>query len=192
MTQDHAVLLFGKHLIVTGYELAAPDERRIIDRHLDDAARIPATIVRRVIAAGLQGVFIGAGRVADLDSLADLAGYSEYDDVAGVYDRNRKCIVVGTRGVDPTDVPHDFWHEFGHAVGDLLLLNDHFRVGQMHSNPGIWMRLHPSLRGHYPGAPLGRRESFAESFRDRLLDRSRAVRIYGAEYVGWLDEELGV
>jgi hypothetical protein len=198
MQQDeearHAYLLseaerrFGGLLNVSGYATGSAHERAVIDAHLADAGLIPERLVARVVTAGLAGVFVGVGDVPDLDDMRFLRGTS-YEQVSAIYDRTRRYIVAGTYGDDALD-EHNLLHEFGHAAGDLLDLNEHLEVLKLHRDIDFWIRLPAFMRGFQPGDGRGRRELFAESIRDRILGRAAAVRDYGANYVAFLEEEL--
>ena len=118
------------------------------------------------LANGLDGIYVGAGGVPDLDDMGGLhgvqlpSGKATWDACAGAYG-DRK-IVVGTR---PSPTPDVMCHEVGHALDDL------------DSPPGKWQSDSPEFRRiydqcqpyiasdfHRQGGGLGRKEFFADSF----------------------------
>jgi hypothetical protein len=118
------------------------------------------------LAAGLDGIYVGAGGVPDLDDMAALhgvalpSGKATWDACAGAYG-DRK-IVVGTR---PSPTPDVMCHEVGHALDDL------------DSPPGKWQsdsaefrliydQCQPYIASdfHRQRGGLGRKEFFADSF----------------------------
>jgi hypothetical protein len=118
------------------------------------------------LAEGLDGIYVGAGGVPDLDDMGALhgialpSGKATWDACAGAYG-DRK-IVVGTR---PSPTPDVMCHEVGHALDDL------------DSPPGKWQSDSPEFKNiydqcqpyiasdfHRQRGGLGRKEFFADSF----------------------------
>jgi hypothetical protein len=118
------------------------------------------------LAAGLTGIYVGAGGVPDLDHMTELrgvplpAGRATWDACAGAYGERK--IVVGSR---PSPTPDVMCHEVGHALDDL------------DSPPGRWQsdlaefrliydQCQPYLASdfHRQRGGLGRKEFFADSF----------------------------
>jgi hypothetical protein len=118
------------------------------------------------LAEGLDGIYVGAGGVPDLDDMGGLhgvplpSGKATWDACAGAYG-DRK-IVVGTR---PSPTPDVMCHEVGHALDDL------------DSPPGKWQSDSPEFKNiydqcqpyiasdfHRQRGGLGRKEFFADSF----------------------------
>lgn len=194
---DAAIVRFGDLIHITGYETASIPERIAIDVHLHDLSLILVPVAHRTIEAGLGGIFIGPGSITELDDMEFLRSVqpvgwrpdTTYAQVSGVYDRRRKFIVVGTTGQSP-HAQHTMLHEFGHAVGDLLNLNDADIIGNHHGDARFWTQLPPYFRGSYPGDPRGQREMVAELFRDRILNERNMHRRWGTELVAWLEQEL--
>jgi hypothetical protein len=132
---------------------------------IDRLAEFPRQLQER-LAAGLDGIYVGAGGVPDLDDMAALhgvplpSGKATWDACAGAYG-NRK-IVVGTR---PSPTPDVMCHEVGHALDDL------------DSPPGKWQsdsaefrliydQCQPYIASdfHRQRGGLGRKEFFADAF----------------------------
>jgi len=132
---------------------------------IDRLAEFPRALQEK-LAAGLDGIYIGAGGVPDLDDMAALhgvplpSGKATWDACAGAYG-DRK-IVVGTR---PSPTPDVMCHEVGHALDDL------------DSPPGKWQSDSAEFRHiydqcqpfiasdfHRQRGGLGRKEFFADSF----------------------------
>ena len=132
---------------------------------IDRLAEFPRQLQEK-LAAGLDGIYVGAGGVPDLDDMAALHGVSlpsgkaTWDACAGAYG-DRK-IVVGTR---PSPTPDVMCHEVGHALDDL------------DSPPGKWQsdsaefrliydQCQPYIASdfHRQRGGLGRKEFFADSF----------------------------
>jgi hypothetical protein len=132
---------------------------------IDRLAEFPRQLQEK-LAAGLDGIYVGAGGVPDLDDMAALhgvplpSGKATWDACAGAYG-DRK-IVVGTR---PSPTPDVMCHEVGHALDDL------------DSPPGKWQSDSAEFRliydqcqpyfasdFHRQRGGLGRKEFFADSF----------------------------
>ncbi len=169
-----------------GYPVTADGRRncgpleRVLWRQWDAAATVPPPEVvsaidrlaefprqlQEKLAAGLDGIYVGAGGVPDLDDMAALhgvplpSGKATWDACAGAYG-DRK-IVVGTR---PSPTPDVMCHEVGHALDDL------------DSPPGKWQsdsaefrliydQCQPYIASdfHRQRGGLGRKEFFADAF----------------------------
>jgi hypothetical protein len=132
---------------------------------VDRLAEFPRALQEK-LAAGLDGIFVGAGGVPDLDHMAALhgvqlpSGKATWDACAGAYGDHK--IVVGTR---PSPTPDVLCHEVGHALDDL------------DSPPGKWQsdsaefrliydQCQPYIASdfHRQRGGLGRKEFFADSF----------------------------
>jgi hypothetical protein len=132
---------------------------------IERLAEFPRALQEK-LADGLDGIYVGAGGVPDLDDMGGLhgvqlpSGKATWDACAGAYG-DRK-IVVGTR---PSPTPDVMCHEVGHALDDL------------DSPPGKWQSDSPEFRRiydqcqpyiasdfHRQGGGLGRKEFFADSF----------------------------
>ncbi len=132
---------------------------------IDRLAELPRQLQEK-LAAGLDGIYVGAGGVPDLDDMTALhgvplpSGKATWDACAGAYG-DRK-IVVGTR---PSPTPDVMCHEVGHALDDL------------DSPPGKWQsdsaefrliydQCQPYIASdfHRQRGGLGRKEFFADSF----------------------------
>jgi hypothetical protein len=143
---------------------AAPPPPQVVSA-IDRLAEFPRQLQEK-LAAGLDGIYVGAGGVPDLDDMAALhgvplpSGKATWDACAGAYG-DRK-IVVGTR---PSPTPDVMCHEVGHALDDL------------DSPPGKWQsdsaefRLiydqcqpHIASDFHRQRGGLGRKEFFADAF----------------------------
>ena len=132
---------------------------------IDRLAGFPQALQAK-LAEGLDGIYVGAGGVPDLDDMGGLhgvqlpSGKATWDACAGAYG-DRK-IVVGTR---PSPTPDVMCHEVGHALDDL------------DSPPGKWQSDSPEFKNiydqcqpyiasdfHRQRGGLGRKEFFADSF----------------------------
>jgi hypothetical protein len=132
---------------------------------IDRLAEFPRQLQEK-LADGLDGIYVGAGGVPDLDDMTALhgvplpSGKATWDACAGAYG-DRK-IVVGTR---PSPTPDVMCHEVGHALDDL------------DSPPGKWQsdsaefrliydQCQPYIASdfHRQRGGLGRKEFFADAF----------------------------
>jgi hypothetical protein len=132
---------------------------------IDRLAEFPRALQEK-LAVGLDGIFVGAGGVPDLDHMGALhgvqlpSGKATWDACAGAYGDHK--IVVGTR---PSPTPDVMCHEVGHALDDL------------DSPPGKWQsdsaefrliydQCQPYIASdfHRQRGGLGRKEFFADSF----------------------------
>ena len=146
------------------WDAAAPPPPQVVAA-IDRLAEFPAQLQEK-LAAGLDGILVGAGGVPDLDHMGQLhgmalpSGKATWDACAGAYG-DRK-IVVGTR---PSPTPDVMCHEVGHALDDL------------DSPPGKWQsdsaefrliydQCQPFIASDFHRQPggLGRKEFFADSF----------------------------
>jgi hypothetical protein len=132
---------------------------------IDRLAEFPRPLQEK-LALGLDGIYVGAGGVPDLDDMAALhgmplpSGKATWDACAGAYG-DRK-IVVGTR---PSPTPDVMCHEVGHALDDLdsppgkwQSDSAEFRLIYDQCQPYIASEFHRQRGG------LGRKEFFADSF----------------------------
>jgi hypothetical protein len=132
---------------------------------IDRLAEFPRQLQEK-LAAGLDGIYVGAGGVPDLDDMAALhgvplpSGKATWDACAGAYG-DRK-IVVGTR---PSPTPDVMCHEVGHALDDL-----DSPAGKWQSDSAefrlIYDQCQPYIASdfHRQRGGLGRKEFFADSF----------------------------
>jgi hypothetical protein len=132
---------------------------------IDRLAEFPRQLQEK-LADGLDGIYVGAGGVPDLDDMAALhgvplpSGKATWDACAGAYG-DRK-IVVGTR---PSPTPDVMCHEVGHALDDLDSPHGkwqsdsaEFRLIYDQCQPYIASDFHRQRGG------LGRKEFFADAF----------------------------
>lgn len=133
-------------------------------RAVESLAALPDRLKEK-LAIGLDGIYVGAGGVPDLDDMGHLkgkalpSGKATWDICAGAYG-DRK-IVVGDR---PSPTPDVMMHEVGHALDNV-------------DEPGSWRsdstefqtlyaRCEQHLQSDFHSQPgvLGRREFFADAF----------------------------
>jgi hypothetical protein len=138
-----------------------PEAVRAIDR----LAELPSKI-KRILAAGLDAIFVGPGGVPDLDDMSRLhgvplpSGRATWDACAGAYGERK--IIVGSRRSAAPDV---MCHEVGHALDDL-----DGSGGMWQSDSDDFRRLYgrclPRLVSyfHRQQGAIGRREFFADAF----------------------------
>ncbi len=132
---------------------------------IDRLAEFPRQLQEK-LADGLDGIYVGAGGVPDLDDMAALhgvplpSGKATWDACAGAYG-DRK-IVVGTR---PSPTPDVMCHEVGHALDDL-----DSPAGKWQSDSAefrlIYDQCQPYIASdfHRQRGGLGRKEFFADAF----------------------------
>jgi len=132
---------------------------------IDRLAELPRQLQEK-LAARLDGIYVGAGGVPDLDDMSALhgvplpAGRATWDACAGAYGERK--IVVGSR---PSPTPDVMCHEVGHALDDI------------DSPPGKWQSDSAEFRMiydqcqsfiasdfHRQRGGLGRKEFFADAF----------------------------
>jgi hypothetical protein len=134
-------------------------------RAVESLARLPDQL-KKLLADGLEGIYVGAGGVPDLDDMGYLrgaplpSGRATWDICAGAYGERK--IVVGDR---PSPTPDVMMHEVGHAIDDV-----DSAYGDWVSDSPAFVRLYeqakPSLASafHRQGGGLGRKEFFADAF----------------------------
>ncbi|MFI7617718.1 hypothetical protein ACIBP6_41500 [Nonomuraea terrae] len=132
---------------------------------VESLARLPDRLKDK-LADGLEGIYVGAGGVPDLDDMGYLrgaplpSGRATWDICAGAYG-DRK-IVVGDR---PSPTPDVMMHEVGHAIDDIDAA-----YGTWVSDSPEFVRLYeaalPLLASsfHRQRGGLGRKEFFADAF----------------------------
>ncbi|SDL56839.1 hypothetical protein SAMN05421874_12412 [Nonomuraea maritima] len=134
-------------------------------RAVESLARLPDRLKDK-LADGLEGIYVGAGGVPDLDDMGYLrgaplpSGRATWDICAGAYG-DRK-IVVGDR---PSPTPDVMMHEVGHAIDDIDAA-----YGTWVSDSPEFVRLYEAAQPllasmfHRQGGGLGRKEFFADAF----------------------------
>jgi hypothetical protein len=128
-------------------------------------AEFPRQLQER-LAAALDGIYVGAGGVPDLDDMSTLhgvplpSGHATWDACAGAYGERK--IIVGTR---PSPTPDVMCHEVGHALDDIDSPSGkwqsdsaEFRMLYEHCQPYIASDFHRQRGG------IGRKEFFADAF----------------------------
>lgn len=144
-----------------GTELPPPD----VVRAIDSLAALPEPLKEK-LASGLDGIYVGAGGVPELDDMAHLrgrplpSGKATWDICAGAYG-DRK-IIVGDR---PSPTPDVMMHEVGHALDDI----DGDGAAWQSDSPefrALYATCLPYLASDFHLQPndLGRREFFADAF----------------------------
>nr|WP_055504644.1 hypothetical protein [Nonomuraea pusilla] len=134
-------------------------------RAVESLARLPERL-KEMLAAGLEGVYIGPGGVPDLDDMGYLrnaplpSGRATWDMCAGAYG-DRK-IVVGDR---PSPTPDVMMHEVGHAIDDLDSAHGEW-VSDSPEFVALYEKVAPLLVSAFHRQPggLGRKEFFADAF----------------------------
>ena len=133
---------------------------------IDRLAELPQSI-KDVLAAGLDGIFVGPGGVPQLDDMTALrgvplpSGRATWDACAGAYGERK--IVVGTR---PSPTPDVMCHEIGHALDDL----DSPAGTKWQSDSAEFRMLYDQCQPHLASdfhrqrGGLGRKEFFADAF----------------------------
>jgi hypothetical protein len=132
---------------------------------IDRLAELPRQLQDK-LADALDGIYVGAGGVPDLDDMAALhgvalpAGHATWDACAGAYGERK--IVVGSR---PSPTPDVMCHEVGHALDDIDSPSGkwqsdsaEFRMLYEHCQSYIASDFHRQRGG------LGRKEFFADAF----------------------------
>ncbi|GIH76296.1 hypothetical protein Plo01_27250 [Planobispora longispora] len=136
-----------------------------IVRAVESLARLPDRL-KLLLATSLDGIYVGAGGVPDLDDMGYLrgaplpSGRATWDVCAGAYG-DRK-VVVGDR---PSPTPDVMMHEIGHALDDV----DAPHEGWVSDSPefaALYERCVPLLVStfHRQSGGLGRKEFFADAF----------------------------
>ncbi|MFI6906758.1 hypothetical protein ACIBKY_36240 [Nonomuraea sp. NPDC050394] len=134
-------------------------------RAVESLARLPERLKRK-LAIGLEGIYVGAGGVPDLDDMGYLrgaplpSGKASWDICAGAYG-DRK-IVVGDR---PSPTPDVMMHEVGHALDDIDSPHGDW-VSDLPEFVALYEKAAPMLASafHRQGGGLGRKEFFADAF----------------------------
>jgi hypothetical protein len=132
---------------------------------IDRLAEFPRQLQEK-LADALDGIYVGAGGVPDLDDMSAMhgvplpAGHATWDACAGAYGERK--IVVGSR---PSPTPDVMCHEVGHALDDIdspagrwQSDSAEFRMLYEHCQPYIASDFHRQRGG------LGRKEFFADAF----------------------------
>jgi len=128
-------------------------------------AELPRALQEK-LAAALDGIYVGAGGVPELDDMSALrgvplpSGKATWDACAGAYGERK--IVVGSR---PSPTPDVMCHEIGHALDDIdspagkwQSDSAEFRIIYDQCQPFIASDFHRQRGG------LGRKEFFADAF----------------------------
>jgi hypothetical protein len=132
---------------------------------IDRLAELPGQLQGK-LADALDGIYVGAGGVPDLDDMATLhgvalpSGHATWDACAGAYGERK--IIVGSR---PSPTPDVMCHEVGHALDDIdspqgkwQSDSAEFRMLYEHCESYIASDFHRQRGG------LGRKEFFADAF----------------------------
>ncbi|MEU7002808.1 hypothetical protein [Nonomuraea sp. NPDC046570] len=134
-------------------------------RAVESLAGLPDRL-KRLLADGLEGIYVGSGGVPDLDDMSYLrgaplpSGRATWDICAGAYGERK--IVVGDR---PSPTPDVMMHEVGHAIDDV----DSPEGDWVSDSPeflALYEQCTPLLASsfHRQGGGLGRKEFFADAF----------------------------
>ncbi|GAT68044.1 hypothetical protein PS9374_03705 [Planomonospora sphaerica] len=132
---------------------------------VESLARLPDGLKAK-LAEGLEGIYVGAGGVPDLDDMGYLrgaplpSGRATWDICAGAYG-DRK-VVVGDR---PSPTPDVMMHEIGHALDDVDAPHGDW-VSDSPEFAALYEQCVPVLASgfHLQPGTLGRREFFADAF----------------------------
>jgi hypothetical protein len=132
---------------------------------IERLAELPGALQDK-LADALDGIYVGAGGVPELDDMSALrgvalpSGKATWDACAGAYGERK--IVVGSR---PSPTPDVMCHEIGHALDDIdsppgkwQSDSAEFRMIYDHCQPFIASEFHRQRGG------LGRKEFFADAF----------------------------
>ncbi|WP_240506111.1 hypothetical protein [Thermoactinospora rubra] len=134
-------------------------------RAVESLAALPERL-KDLLAERLDGIYVGAGGVPDLDDMGYLrgaplpSGRATWDICAGAYG-DRK-IVVGDR---PSPTPDVMMHEVGHAIDDVDGRHGDW-VSDSPEFVALYERAKPLLVSafHRQGGGIGRKEFFADAF----------------------------
>jgi len=132
---------------------------------IDRLAGFPRQLQEK-LASALDGIYVGAGGVPDLDDMSAMhgvplpAGHATWDACAGAYGERK--IVVGSR---PSPTPDVMCHEVGHALDDI-----DSAPGKWQSDSAEFRMLYEQCQAyiasdfHRQRGGLGRKEFFADAF----------------------------
>ncbi|GHE43287.1 hypothetical protein GCM10017673_51850 [Streptosporangium violaceochromogenes] len=148
-----------------------------VARAVESLAELPDRLKDR-LAEGLDGIYVGAGGVPDLDDMGYLrgaplpSGRATWDICAGAYG-DRK-VVVGDR---PSPTPDVMMHEVGHALDDVDAPDGEW-VSDSPEFAALYERCVPSLASgfHLQAGDLGRKEFFADAFA-AIVSRQRPALV---------------
>ncbi|MCA2227079.1 hypothetical protein [Nonomuraea aurantiaca] len=134
-------------------------------RAVESLAMLP-DLLKEKLADGLEGIYVGAGGVPDLDDMGYLrgaplpSGRASWDICAGAYGDGK--IVVGDR---PSPTPDVMMHEVGHAIDDVDSAYGDW-VSDSREFAMLYEDITPLLVSafHRQGDGLGRKEFFADAF----------------------------
>ncbi|WP_440067962.1 hypothetical protein [Streptosporangium sp. OZ121] len=146
-------------------------------RAVESLARLPDGLKDK-LADGLDGIYVGAGGVPDLDDMGYLrgaplpSGRATWDVCAGAYG-DRK-IVVGDR---PSPTPDVMMHEVGHALDDVDAPHGDW-VSDSPEFAALYAQCVPALASgfHLQSGDLGRKEFFADAFA-AIVSRQRPALV---------------
>jgi hypothetical protein len=171
-------------------------EAAIIQEHVAGLLAVPAGVLSKLRTHGLARIQIGKGGVASFP------GYEAYQSIQipespcgitwnearGAYLPSRREILLGTgsHGYRETAL-----HEIGHALGDLNGYESSYLLAREYAfqADGVFGR----NRAFYPNgckSARGRKEFFAESVSFAIINRAKALRLFGPEYAAFLLEEV--
>ncbi|MEU0479434.1 hypothetical protein ABZ260_09685 [Streptosporangium sp. NPDC006013] len=155
------------------WEIPPPE----VVRAVESLARLP-DLLKDKLADGLDGIYVGAGGVPDLDDMGYLrgaplpSGRATWDVCAGAYG-DRK-IVVGDR---PSPTPDVMMHEVGHALDDVDAPHGDW-VSDCPEFAALYAQCVPVLASgfHLQPGDLGRKEFFADAFA-AIVSRQRPALV---------------
>jgi hypothetical protein len=193
----HAKLdrIFGPQVVKSDKWAASAFEggNETIRQHQQDLALLPDSLLDKVAKKGVKINLNAESFGETYPEYGNMTprgwprGYT-WKDVAGGYNDARKEVHAGTgnHGTDSLAL-----HEFGHAIGDVLGVDDSAELIGHHQR--LFSKLHPYAKQGGPGARAGRQEMWAMSV-DRLVKvgRNAAVADYDAEYVTFLETKLEI
>lgn len=177
--------VLGNTLVVRGYQRHDADGEQI-RQHMAELDLLPKPFLSKLKREGLKGIEIRPGSVVDFPSLGLLPGahppgYPEgttYRAVPAIYNRESKTIFLGSR---PKSYRGTALHEIFHAAGNLLGYDDDFRVRQAYARS--FERLEDFYKDRGGHSARGRREFFADSAANVIMETEEAVLEYGRSYV---------
>jgi hypothetical protein len=163
------------------------------DLHIKHLSLIPKHLSEKLESLGVKVYINNDKTIPDMDEMSDLKGVRPrgwdegmtWDIVPGAYDPRKKYVLAGHGDHGSCSA---VLHEYGHAIGHLMQLDNSPQLISIHSKN--YAKLPKYLRQDGPGGQAGRQELLAEGFAEVLIDRRMAVIYYGSEFVEWVEKTI--
>jgi hypothetical protein len=173
----------------------APGEKgEQVRTNMADLALLPAPLLDTMRHNGLELIHIGGTDMTGLDSNFGLKNTrprgwthgSTWEDVAGAYSPENKAVCAGWVKDGMAGSVSVMLHEYGHAIGDVMKINDSPALIEHHKR--LYKRLNSYLQQEGPGGLAGRQELLAEGVAVTVkFGREFAAGLYDEPFVEFVE-----